>query len=147
MKRFQREQSVERNTVMPVCQYFSSFLFCSVFLFVFFCFCSFVLFCFLTRNCIYFTSVQCVWFLLSYVSLQSNWAWKPSELGLSISFSLGGFSSLLTSQWRKLRRPACLQTLGFSVATCGLDCTEIFLFVCEKSFNAVPEKVGRSIIW
>ena len=37
-------------------------------------------------------------FLLPYVSLQSNWAWKPLELGMSISFSLWGFLSLLTLQ-------------------------------------------------
>ena len=66
-------------TVMPVWLYFSSFLFC-----------------FWTRNFIHYTSVGCVWFSLSYVSLQSNWAWKPLKLGLSISFSLWGFSSLLT---------------------------------------------------
>ena len=65
-------------TVMPVWLYFSSFLFC-----------------FWTRNFIHYTSVGCVWFSLSYVSLQSNWAWKPLKLGLSISFSLWGFSSLL----------------------------------------------------
>ena len=68
--------------VMPLWLYFLSFLFCSVL--------------FLNSNFIYYTSVSCVWFLLPFVSLQSNWAWKPSKLGLSISFSLWGFSSLLT---------------------------------------------------
>ena len=51
-----------------------------------------VLFCFWTQNFKWYTSVSCVWFLLPYVSLQSNWAWKPFKLGLSILFSLWGFS-------------------------------------------------------
>ena len=84
-------------TVNPIWLYFSSFLFC--------------LFCFWKRNLIYCTSVSCVWFLLPYVSLQSNWAWKPSKRGLFISFSLWGLSSLLTLWWRKLRRLARLQIL------------------------------------
>ena len=46
----------------------------------------------------YYTSVSCVWFLLSYVNLQSNWAWKPLKLGLSVLFYLWGFLSLLTLQ-------------------------------------------------
>ena len=50
---------------------------------------------FLTRNYIYYTRVSCVWFLLPYVILQSDCAWKPFKVGLSISFSLCGFSSLL----------------------------------------------------
>ena len=58
------------------------------------CFFLFVLF--LKRNFIYYTSVSCVWFLSPYVNLQSNWAWKPLKLGLSILFYLGGFLSLLT---------------------------------------------------
>ena len=69
-------------TAMPVWLDHSSFLFC--------------LFCFWTQNFIYYDSVSCVWFLLPYVSLQSNRAWKPLKLGLSIWFSLWGFSSLLT---------------------------------------------------
>ena len=55
----------------------------------------FVLHVCLTRNYIYYTRVSCVWFLLPYVILQSDRAWKPFKLGLSISFSLCGFSSLL----------------------------------------------------
>ena len=64
-------------TVMPLWLYFLSFLFCSVL--------------FLNSNFIYYTSVSCVWFLLPFVSLQSNWAWKPSKLGLSISFFFEDF--------------------------------------------------------
>ena len=64
--------------------YFSSFLFFLV--------------CFWNRNFIYYTSVSCVWFLLPYVNLQSNWAWKPLKLGLSILFYLWGFLSLFTLQ-------------------------------------------------
>ena len=68
-------------TIMPVWLYFHHFCF--------------VLFCFWTLNFIYYTSVSCVWFLLPYVSLQSNWAWK-SLLGMFILFFLWGFSYLLT---------------------------------------------------
>ena len=57
---------------------------------------SWFLFCFWTRKFIHYTSVSCFWLLLLYVSLQSHWAWKLSKFGLSISFSLRGFSSLLT---------------------------------------------------
>ena len=70
-------------SAMPVRLYFSSILFSSA--------CGF----FLTRNYIYYTRVSCVWFLLPYVILQSDRAWKPFKLGRSISFSLCGFSSLL----------------------------------------------------
>ena len=58
----------------------------------------FFLFCFWKRNFIYYTSASCVWFLLPYVNLQSNWAWKPLKLGLSILFYLWGFLFLLTLQ-------------------------------------------------
>ena len=58
----------------------------------------FFLFCFWKRNFIYYTSASCVRFLLPYVNLQSNWAWKPVKLRLSILFSLWGFLSLLTLQ-------------------------------------------------
>ena len=68
-------------TVMPVWLYFSSFvLLLNTKLYVYY------------HN----TSVSCVWVLLPYVSLQSNWVWKPSKLGQFISFSLWGLSSLLT---------------------------------------------------
>ena len=69
-------------TAMPVWLDHSSFLFWPV--------------CFWTQNFIYYDSVSCVWFLLPYVSLQSNRVWKPLKLGVSIWFSLWGFSSLLT---------------------------------------------------
>ena len=60
----------------------------------------FFLSCFWKRNFIYHTSVSYVWFLLPYVNLQSNWAWKPwpSKLGLPILLELWGFLSLLTLQ-------------------------------------------------
>ena len=51
------------------------------------------LFCFWKWNFIYYTSVGYVWFLLPYVNMQSNWAWKPLKLGLSILFYLWGFVS------------------------------------------------------
>ena len=65
---------------MSFWRYFSSFLFFSVL--------------FLNRNYISHTSDSCIWFLLPHVSLQPNWAWKPSKLGQSISFPLWGISSL-----------------------------------------------------
>ena len=60
--------------------YFSSFVFFSV-LFL------------KKRSFTHYRSVSCVWFLLPYVNLQSNWAWKPLKLGLSILFYLWGFVS------------------------------------------------------
>lgn len=47
-----------------------------------------VLFCFWTRNFVYYASVSCAKIILPYVSLQYNWAWKPSKLGLTLSSSL-----------------------------------------------------------
>ena len=60
--------------------------------------CFFFLICFWTRKFIYYSSNGCVWFLLPFVDLQSNWAWKPVKLGLFILFYLWGFLSLLTLQ-------------------------------------------------
>ena len=121
-------------TVMPVCQYFSSFLLCSVSFFFFFFAC--LLFCFLTINCIYFMSVRCVWFLLSDVSLQSYWAWKPSKLGLSISFSLSGFEELCSSYNDVNYGPwHVYKPLNFSVATCGLACSEMSLSLRQKALG------------
>ena len=67
-------------TVMPVWLYFSYHS------------CFFPHF-FWTWTYICYTSVNWVWFLLPYVSLQSNWAWKPSIFGPSISFCLWIFVS------------------------------------------------------
>lgn len=78
-----------RSDIVMICMNFNSYASLNIFS-------SFiipVLFCFLvvTRNDIYCTSVSCVWFLLPYVSLQSNCTqWKPSKLRLFISFSLWG---------------------------------------------------------
>ena len=58
----------------------------------------FFLVCFWNRNFIYYTSVSCVWFLLPYVNLQSNWAWKPLELGLSICSLVPKFHFQLTKE-------------------------------------------------
>ena len=82
-----------RSDTIMISMYFNSYarLYFSSFLFFF-------LFCFWTQNFIYYTSVSCVWFLLPYLNLQSNWAWKLLKLGLSILFYLWGFLSLLTLQ-------------------------------------------------
>ena len=56
-----------------------------------------VLFCFVFEHWTLYTIwVLAVWFLLPYVSLQSNWTWKSLKLGMSILFFLWGFSYLLT---------------------------------------------------
>ena len=57
-----------------------------------------VLFCFVFEHwTLYTIRVLAVFdFLLPYVSLQSNWAWKSLKLGMSILFFLWGFSYLLT---------------------------------------------------
>ena len=55
-----------------------------------------VLFCFVFEHWTLYTIwVLAVWFLLPYVSLQSNWTWKSLKLGMSILFFLWGFSYLL----------------------------------------------------
>ena len=41
----------------------------------------FFLLCFWKRNFMHYRSVGCLWFLLPYLNLQSNWAWKPLKLG------------------------------------------------------------------
>ena len=51
----------------------------------------FFLFCFWTWNFIYYTNVSCIWFLWPHVNLQSNRAWKPIKLELSILLYLWGF--------------------------------------------------------
>ena len=57
-----------------------------------------VLFCFVFEHwTLYIIRVIAVFdFLLPYVSLQSNWAWKSLKLGMSTLFFLWGFSYLLT---------------------------------------------------
>ena len=56
------------------------------------------LLCLWKRNFIYYSSVSCVWFLLPYVNLQSKWAWKPLELGLSICSLVPKFHFQLTKE-------------------------------------------------
>ena len=52
-----------------------------------------VLFCFVFEHWTLYTIwVLAVWFLLPYVSLQSNWTWKSLKLGMPILFFLWGFS-------------------------------------------------------
>ena len=67
-------------TVMPVWLYFSSFLFCSVLLLN-------------TKLYILYECYLCLIFII--VRKLAIRVWKPSKLGVSISFSLWGFSSLL----------------------------------------------------
>ena len=95
-----------------------------------------VLFCFRTWNYIYYKGVSCVRALLPCVSLQSNRAWKPSRLGLSISFSLWWFSSLITLWSRQLLRLASLQSF-------------LWFFCCYlparllRNFNFKLERFGK----
>ena len=115
---------VRVSTVMPVWLYFSSFLFCSVFFFFFW-----------TRNYIHFKSVSCVWLLLSYRSLKSNWVWKPSKLGLHFVYSL----RIFVSAHFIIRRLACLQTLfGSFIAICRLACSGFSLSIKEKKLVESP---------
>ena len=66
----------QRDTVM-ISMSFNSYACLAIFFIIPVLFC-FVLFCFWTRKCVYCMSVSCVWLYLPYVSLQSNWEWKPS---------------------------------------------------------------------
>ena len=66
----------QRDTVM-ISMSFNSYACLAIFFIIPVLFC-FVRFCFWTRKCTYCMSVSCVWLYLPYVSLQSNWEWKPS---------------------------------------------------------------------
>ena len=95
----------------------------------------FFFFFFWTRNYIHFTSVSCVWLLLSYRSLQSNWVWKPSKLGLHFVYSL----RIFVSAHFIIRRLACLQTLfGSFIAICRLACSGFSLSIKEKKLVESP---------
>ena len=119
------------STVMPVWLYFS---YHSCFVLHFF-------FEHETISC--YTSVSWVWFLLPYVSLQSNWAWKPSILGLHCVFSLdfrlcSRYNNINYGAWHVYKL-----LLGSFVATCWLACSEIFLSTKEKKLERSPGK-GRT---
>ena len=101
-------------------------------------------FCFWPQNYTYYTRVSCVWFLSPSVSLQSNWTWKLSEPGLSISFSLWRFSSLLALQWRKLRRLACLKNLCLNWFFCCYLPARLFR---NFTFNKRKEAKEQSGKW
>ena len=81
-----------RYDPVMICMNFNS----SASMVIFFIIPVFFLFCFWTRNFIHYTSVSCVWFLLPWVTLLNLTERKNlPKLGLFISFSLWGFSSLL----------------------------------------------------
>ena len=110
-------------------------------------FSSFVLFCFVFEHWtfIYYTSVDCVWFLLPYISLQSKWAWKSLKLGMSILFFFEDFricsrlNNVNYSAWYVYK-----PLFGSSVATRRLACSEISLPIIEKMLKGSPGK-GRTL--
>ena len=110
-------------TVVPVWLYFSSFLF-------------FILFW--TQNFIYYTSVNCVWFLLPYIGLQSNWVRKPSKLGLFIFRLCLRCNNVNYGVWHAYK-----PLFGSSVATCQLVCSEISLSINENNQERSPRN-GRT---
>ena len=72
-------------TVMPVWLYFSSFLFCSV------------LFLITKLYLLYECKLSLIFITVhKLANYSTSYAWKPLKLGLFISFSPWGFSSLLT---------------------------------------------------
>ena len=116
----------QHDTVM-ISTSFNSYASLAIFFIISVLFCFF--FFFWTRNYIHYTSVSCVWLLLSYRSLQSNWVWKPSKLGLHFVYSLRIFVSAHVT----IRRLACLQTLfGSFVAICRLASSGFSLSIKEK---------------
>ena len=95
-------------------------------------------------NFIYYTSANCIWFLLPYVSLQSNWAWKSLKLEISNFFSFEDFR--ICSRFNNVHYGAwyVYKTLfGSSVATCWLACSEISLSIIKKKLKRSPGK-GRT---
>ena len=117
-------------TVMPLWLYFLSFLFCSVL--------------FLNSNFIYYTTVSCVWSLIPFVSLQTNWAWKPSNSDCPFRFLFkdcrlcSRYNNVNYGAWHVYKR-----LFGCSVATCRLACFEISLSINEKKLEKSPGK-GRT---
>ena len=110
-------------TVVPVWLYFSSFLF-------------FILFW--TQNFIYYTSVNCVWFLLPCIGLQLNWVRKPSKLGLFIFRLCLRCNNVNYGAWHAYK-----PLLGSSVATCQHVCSEISLSINENKQERSPRN-GRT---
>ena len=83
---------------------------------------------------------SCVWFLLSYLSLLSDRAWKPSKSDCPLVFSLRNFRLCL--RYNKVNYGAWhvyKHLFIFSVATCLLACYEISLSINEK-LERSPEK-------
>ena len=96
------------------------------------------------KNFIYYTSVSCVWFLLPYVSLQSNWAWKSLNSECLFCFSFEDFR--ICSRFNNVNHGACYvykRLFGSSVATCRLACSEISPSIIGKKLKRSPGK-GRT---
>ena len=110
---------------------------------VLFCF---VLFCFWTRNCIYYTSVSCVWFLLPCVSLQSNRVWKyPKQSDPTFWFLFDDFR--LCSRYNNINYGAWhvyKPLFGSSVAICRFACSEISLSIKEKKLE---KSLRKGLTW
>ena len=93
---------------------------------------------FWTQNFIYYTSVNCVWFLLPYIGLQSNWVRKPSKLGLFIFRLCLRCNNVNYGAWHAYK-----PLFGSSVATCQLVCSEISLSINENKQERSPRN-GRT---
>ena len=110
--------------------YFSSLLFFIV---------SFCIFFSCTRNYIYYTSVSCVWFLLPYVNLQSNWAWKLQNSDCPFRFLFKDF--LLCSRYSKVSYSAkhvCKPLFGSSATIFRLTFSELSLSINVKKLKRSP---------
>ena len=119
---------------------FNSYATLAIFFIISILFCFF--FFFWTRNYIHFRSVSCVWLLLSYRSLKSNWVWKPSKLGLHFVYSL----RIFVSAHFIIRRLACLQTLfGSFIAICRLACSGFSLSIKEKKTSGKSRRKSDTV--
>ena len=88
-----------------------------------------------------------VWSILPNVSLQSNWAWKPSNSDCPLSF-LWWFSSLLTLYVNYCVWYVYKPLFGSSIAPCRLAYSENLLFWLTKKNRENSEPMnGHCANW
>ena len=92
-------------------------------------FCSVRFFCFLTRHLINYTSVNCLWFLLSSVSLQSNWAWKTLKFGL---WNL--LRNFILNSWKRKKARVVRERVGHE-QFCGWCDGELLCTLIEHALS------------
>ena len=122
---------IRSDTVM-ICMNFNNYASLVIFFIISVLFCFF----FWTLNFIYYMSVSGVWFLLLYVSLQSNWVWKFLKRRMFILFfSFEDFH--ICSRFHNINYGAWYvykPLFDSSVATCRLASVPKFHFqLSEKS--------------